>query len=742
LQPGTRLGRYEIRSLLGAGGMGEVYLAHDTQLVRPVALKVLAAALRGDEELRERLEYEARAASALNHPNILTVYDIGEEDDRRFIATEFVDGITLRQRLLRAAPSAFEVVSIGAQIASALAAAEAAGLVHRDVKPDNVMVRRDGYVKLLDFGLARASTSSDPVKQTDPYVVRGTVFYMSPEQLRGQPVDSRSDIWSLGVLLYELLTGVLPFDGDSPSDIVAAILRSHPPPLKGEVPDRLREIIAHALQKEREHRYQSAGVMLADLEELRTTGMQPYDVPSSEPRRKTRENTITERINAEYTPLHNLPHAIAPIVGRDGEVHEVVSMLRRPDVRLLTLTGPGGTGKTRLGIAAGAELVRDFEHGVFLVSLALIRDPLLVAQEIADTLGITEGGASLLDTLKQFLRDKSMLLILDNLEQVLDCAPVVADLLTAAPLVKALGTSRAPLHIRGEREYAVPPLMTPPSNADTDELLRYASVALFVERAASVKSDFMLTPENAQAVAELCVRLEGLPLAIELAAARVKLLPPQAMLARVGNRLQFLGGGPRDLPERQQTMRAAISWGYNLLDDGEKRLFEHLSVFRGGLSLSQAEALGGANLLDQLQSLVDKSFVRRDADHSEDEPRYTILETIREYGLERLAASGDEERIRGNHATLMASIAESAPSDTERLALDHDNFRAALEWCLAAKEASLALRITGALWWLWYLHGHYAEGRRWLEAALALPGHGAHAARAKALCGAGALAFL
>jgi serine/threonine protein kinase len=233
LAPGSRLGRYEIRSLLGAGGMGEVYLAHDPELQRPVALKVLAHAVREDDELRRRLEYEARAASALNHPNILTVYDIGQLGEERFIATEFVDGITLRQRIVHGVGSLRDVLQIGVQIASAVAAAEAAGLVHRDIKPDNVMVRRDGYVKLLDFGLARGPDDLDrDLGKSDPHMVRGTVFYMSPEQLRGAVLDSRSDIWSIGVLLYELVSGRLPFEGESATDVAANILRNEPSPLR------------------------------------------------------------------------------------------------------------------------------------------------------------------------------------------------------------------------------------------------------------------------------------------------------------------------------------------------------------------------------------------------------------------------------------------------------------------------------------------------------------------------------
>jgi predicted ATPase/predicted Ser/Thr protein kinase len=759
LQPGSHLGRYEIRSLIGAGGMGEVYLAHDGQLQRPVALKVLGASVRNDDELRKRLEYEARAASALNHPNILTVYDVGQLGDEHFIATEYVDGVTLRQKMLHAQLSLREIVDIGVQVASALTAAEAIGLVHRDVKPDNIMLRRDGYVKLLDFGLAR--TSSEPAAElakTDPFVVRGTVFYMSPEQLRGRPLDTRSDIWSTGVLLYELISGKLPFDGDSSSDVAASILRSEAPmlvrPESGTVPPRVAAIVDRAMAKDRARRYQSARELLDELQSAR--GDLPLDETLTAGGAATTSMATTEQVAIDALPLTNLPQKLTPMVGRDTERDDVLSLLRRDDVRLVTLTGPGGTGKTRLSLAVGAALVREVDDGVWWVSLAAFRDARLVVTEIASIFGVHEGGASQLESLKHFLREKQLLLVLDNLEQVLDAAPFIAELLGAAPRVKALVTSRSPLRIGGEREYAVPPLTTPPLDLPlTPEALgAYASVALFVERASAVKSDFRLTAENANAIAELCVRLDGLPLAIELAAARVKVLPPQAMLSRTDNRLQLLSGGARDLPKRQQTMRAALSWGYHLLESSEQELFAALSVFRGGFTLEQAERLRASertmpdarrptpDVLDGVSSLIDKAFLRRDPASSDDAPRFAMLETIREYGLECLTDQNRDVAFRRAHAQLMAAMAEENELDAERLAVDADNFRSAIEWAAQARDAELALRLGAALWWSWYLGGHYAVGRLALDTILAVPGGDDVPVRAKAMTGAGAMAFL
>jgi non-specific serine/threonine protein kinase len=725
--------------------MGEVYLAHDTQLQRPVALKVLPAAARDDEELRRYLEGEALAASALNHPNILTVYDVGHLGDQYFIAAEYVDGVTLRQRMQRDEMPLIDVLHIAVQIASALAAAEAVGLVHRDIKPENIMLRADGYLKLLDFGLAHITTTKS-TPSAEPKALRGTAYYMSPDQVRGMAIDTRSDIWSTGVVLYELLCQRLPFAGASTADVFANILRAEIPPLTrrdgAPLPPRLAAIVERALAKDRERRYRTALELLDDLKQLlRDLEREPSAVLGTEEAR----NVPTE----DHGRLHvlapsNLPHPLTPFFGREGERDEVLSLLRRDDVRMVTLTGPGGTGKTRLSLEVARALSREYDGCVWWVSLGSILDWRLVLSELAAVIGVHEGGAVLLDAMKSALRDRTALLVLDNFEQVLDAAPAIADLLAAAPRVKALATSRSPLHLRGEREYAVPPLPLPPLDPPLapDALAGYAAVALFVERAMAVKSDFVLTAEHAAAVAEICVRLDGLPLAIELAAARITLLPPRAMQARVDSRFKLLSGAARDLPKRHQTMHAAISWGYDLLDDAEKRLFATLSVFRGGFSLEAAERLAGEDLLDGVSSLRDKAFLRRDPAGREDSPRFVMLETIREYGLERLVASGRWADVRLAHARLMAEIAEENEQQTDRLALDADNFRTALESAITAGEAEIALRLAAALWWFWYVRGLYSEGRRWQERVLGIPSGAEIPIRAKAMTGAGALAFL
>ena len=361
---------------------------------------------------------------------------------------------------------------------------------------------------------------------------------------------------------------------------------------------------------------------------------------------------------SEFPPLrtldayrNNLPLQPTPLVGREKEVAEVCERLSRPEVRLLTLTGAGGTGKTRLGLQAAAELTEEFEDGVFFVSLAAISDPELVIPAVAGTLGVKEaGGQPLLENLEYYLGEKRILLMADNFEQVLEAAPMVSEMLSGAPNLKVLATSRIPLRLYGEHEYPVPPLALPDPERlpSVERLTQYEAVRLFVERAQAAKADFSVTNESAPAVAEICHRLDGLPLAIELAAARIKVLSPQKMLGRLGNRLKLLTGGARDRPERQRTLRSTIEWSYGLLEEGEKVLFARLSVFAGGRTLEAIEAICDAegdlpvDVLDGLASLVDESLLKQEEGVG-GEPRFVMLETIHEFAREKLQESEEGE---------------------------------------------------------------------------------------------------
>ncbi|MDP8931343.1 MAG: tetratricopeptide repeat protein, partial [Actinomycetota bacterium] len=472
---------------------------------------------------------------------------------------------------------------------------------------------------------------------------------------------------------------------------------------------------------------------------------------------------VIEGLEQDFPPLwgldarpNNLPAQLTSFIGRSEEIAYIRQLLASN--RLVTLTGPGGTGKTRLGLQVAAEVLSAFGDGVFFVDLSAVTDARLVPARIAGALHLREEpGRRMIDTLGDYLRDKELLLVLDNFEQVADAAASIVDaLLRAAPAVTGLVTSRVPLHLDGEQEFPVPPLTLadPQHLPNLDALAQFESVALFAERAAATKPDFALTAANARAVVEITARLDGLPLAIELAASRVKLLSPPALLSRLQQRLPLLSGGDRNTPERQRTLRRTIEWSYDLLDEAEQRMFSRLAVFAGGADLQAVEAVVnaggelGLDTLNGLARLVDNSLVQS-VEATEGEPRFTMLETIREYGLERLAESGEEAAIRRRHGEHWIQVAEQAsealsgpeqPTWTRRLQREHDNLRSALSWALQSGEVELGLHLAAALRDFWRLGSHVREGVRWLGELLALPrAAGSRPLRARALSAAAQL---
>lgn len=754
---GQQLGNYRILRLLGRGGFAEVYLGEHVYLHTHAALKVLQIVL--NDEASDDLMVEAQTLVRLTHPHIVRVLDFAVENGIPFIVMEYAPKGTLRRRHPQGARLPPEtILPYVQQVASALQYAHDRRLIHHDVKPENMLLDSQDQVLLSDFGLAMLNpqtVDNSTHKMAASFV--GTASYLSPEQLQGKP-QPMSDQYALAVVVYEWLCGKRPFSG-SPIEIAMQQISVPPPSLREQVQDlspALEETVLRALAKDPRQRFASVQDFAIAFERAcQDAGHSVSTVSAS-----TEGEKFQYAIKPE--PMWKVPTTFTPLIGREQDVVALCELLKRQEVRLVTLLGTGGIGKTRLSFQVAKEMRAHFADGVCVVLLAPVTEPDLVIPTIAQEMGIQEiGGQPIIESVKVALREKHLLLFLDNFEQVVAAAPLIEEILAACPHVKIAVTSRAVLHLRAEYEFPVPPLGLPNLNqlSENEALTEYTAVALFVQRARAVLPTFQLTEANAHIVAEICVRLDGLPLALELAAARIKLLPPQALLARLTQPLQVLTGGARTLPLRQQTLRNALKWSYDLLEPEEQQLFRRLTVFVGGWTLEAVEEVdkfinpvehSNLSTLDGVASLLDKSLLLQIEPEGE-EPRLIMLTTIREYGQECLIDNGETEITQRAHAYYYVALVEEAEPHLKgkqqiqwltRLERDQENLRAALAWLIEHLETELALRFCAALWHFWYLRGYWSEGRRWLEAALGQPQKTTPTlARARALCGAGNLAY-
>ncbi len=759
LQPGTILSHYRLEGKLGEGGMGEVYRAKDTKLDRTVAIKLLPLSATRDPEARQRLLNEARSAASLSHPNIVTIYSVDEFEGRDFIVMEHVEGDTLRVLAHGGGVDFPAWVEIGIQVGDALAAAHALGLIHRDIKPANILVTKQGIAKVLDFGLAKEVTSLRDIPADDatvaqltaPGLIVGTIAYMSPEQARGETLDARSDIFALGSTLYETLTGRVAFTGESALETMHAVATKDATPpsvIRPEIPSDVDLILAKAMSKDREERYQSSRDLADALRALR------------EGTEHVTATIIIPRPSAARGPT-NLPSQLTSFIGRRRERAEVRRLFGSS--RIVTLTGPGGSGKTRIAIQVASDMLIDQPEGAWLVELESLEDPAFVSQSVASVLGVQEEpGRPLIETLAATIAAKQMLLVLDNCEHLAGAVASVAEgLLQGCRELKILATSREPLGLRGELVWRVPMLSVPDIRTAAvrtkDIVSRYESVRLFVDRAVAALPSFQLTDKNAAAVAQICHRLDGIPLAIELAAVRVKALPVEKILARLSDRFQLLTGGSRTALPRQQTLRATVDWSYELLAAKERVILNRVTVFAGGFTLEAAEDVcadgdvPSSEVLDLVSALVDKSLVVPEETEGGG-ARYRLLETIRDYGSEKLRDSAEAGALAERHGNFFATFAEAAESELRgpeqgvwlrMIEEEHDNLRLAIRASVGRGDSSGALRVAGALWRFWYVRGYWEEGRKRLGEVLAMPGAEAKtAARAKALYGGAVLARL
>jgi predicted ATPase/serine/threonine protein kinase len=740
---GRTLSHFRIVQKLGSGEMGEVYLADDTLLDRRVAVKIVHPNVAEDIEQHRRLGQEARAAGSINHPNVTHIYEIVEAEGIRFIAMEYVDGLTLHDRIKGRPLEIDDVLRFAVQIADALDAAHSRGITHRDLKPANVMVTPRGQVKILDFGLAklpvlpRSDTDSATLPLPSPGTLVGTAAYMSPEQAIGHDVDHRSDIFSFGILLYEMATGQRPFCGNSWIETINEIINAVPKApldLNAKIPAGLNQTILRCLEKNAAHRYQSATEL---LDALRA----PESVNDRQDHRAHR---------------HNLPVQLTSFIGRQNEIAEIKRELHK--TRLLTLTGTGGIGKTRLALQVGADLLDHYRDGVWFVDLTSVQEPGLVPQVVAAAFDIREeAGRSLTEKLCDYLKTRQVLLILDNCEHLVTaCGNLVSRLLRRCSTATILATTRELLQCDGESLWRVPSFPVPDlaSRPALEQLLQNDVIRLFAERAATARPGFTVNSENATAVLQVCERLDGIALAIELAAARARTMSISDLNARMHDRFQMLTG--RAGPQKQQTLKMAIDWSHELLSAKERLLFSRLSIFAAGWTLNSAENVCSYAGIDPdevaplLSQLIDKSLVL--TSFAGGTMRYRMLATIRQYAQQKLTETPRAEvdtllrRFRDVFLTFAESVGnveQSSERQIERLGLleiEHDNLLTALEWSLKNPDgADAGIRLVAALSFFWRLRGMGGEeSLRWLVRALEHPGSSERTmARAHALLGAG-----
>jgi predicted ATPase len=672
---------FVLERVLGRGGMGVVWLAREPGLDRRVAVKVLAPELVADDGFRERFLVEMRLAASLDHPHVCPVYRAGEEDGLLFLVLRYVPGENLGASIAQAgALEPKRALELLGDLAAALDAAHAHGLLHRDVKPENVLLDEEQNAYLADFGLARSDVGS---QATVAGSLAGTLAYLAPERIEGSVASPASDLYAFACLAFCVLSGAPPFVREHEAAVLYAHLREEPPSLAERGLGRLDPVFRRALAKRSLERHASCREFV-DALEVALAGGEPEPSTDAWPETLPRPQTV--------------------FVGRGRELAQAAEIMVG-GARLLTLTGPGGTGKTRLGLELTARLAPGFESGAHWLSLAALSDPGLLLATIANEFGEPDRAPA------ELIGARKLLLGLDNLEQLLPgAADLVAALLAACPNLSVIVTSRAPLRLGAERELAVPPL---------EEV---EAVGLFVRRAE--QHGFHLEPGDASVI-EIVRRVDCLPLAVELAAARLRLLSPAALLARLDQRLRVLTGGPRDAPARQQTLTATLDWSHELLPPEEQQLFARLAVFAGGFTLETAETVCNAEL-DTLQGLLDASLLRR-RDAESGDARYWMLAVVQEYAAAKLAELPVHDALHDAHAAFFRDLAEQAKMELSghdvlawlgRLDADHDNVRAALAWGKRRRDGEIVFGIATCMNQFWQTRGHLAEARQWLSEAL------------------------
>ncbi|MGW5388123.1 protein kinase domain-containing protein [Nocardia sp. NPDC003963] len=753
---------------IGRGGFGVVYRCIQAELARTVAVKVLTASV--DEENQQRFFREQRAMGQLTgHPNIVPVLQVGTTASGfPYLVMPYYPQDSLHARIRNRGPlSIEEALSVGIKIAGALATAHRLGILHRDVKPGNILVTDYGEPTLTDFGIARLADSF----RTAAGAVAGSPAFTAPEVLSGDEPSPAGDVYGLGATLFASLTGHAAFERHSNEQVVAQFLRITTQPVPDLRPygiaEDLVQAIEHAMTRDPEERPTSV-TLGEQLQQVQAGGGWSVDEMALQVEAGTRSNQgssvglvpLAPGKSRKQRPLpirsavgrtRTLPLEMTSFVGRRTELTEAKRLLESS--RLVTLTGVGGVGKTRLALRLATASQRDFPAGVWLAELGELRDGALLPTVIGATVGVRARGRPALEALVEYVGSQQMLLVLDNCEHVVDDTARIAErLILACPELRILATSREALDVPGETVMRVSSLLVPDPNRQPSLVTapRYDAVTLFVERASAAVADFVLTDDNVTTIAEICRRLDGLPLLIELAAARLRVLSPEQILQRLNDRFTLLASRSRGVPSRHQTVRWCIDWSYSLCSPAEQAAWARTSVFAGSFELDAAEKVcrcdGTAeDLLDLLTALVDKSILIREESNSV--VRFRLLETVSDYGREKLYEAGEYTDQQRRHYDWYQQLAEDAaahwigPTQLDWIArLDREgpNLREALDFCLTGVEenSDAALSFAVALRLFWLGHGQMDEARYWLERALATSSMNATPVRIKALQGA------
>ncbi|MFC9361779.1 protein kinase [Rhodococcus sp. NPDC057014] len=741
---------------IGRGGFGVVYRCKQRALDRTVAIKILTSDV--DEGNEKRFVREQRAMGRLTgQSGIVNILEVGTTvSGRRYIVMPYYPQGSLDARIRRHGPlTTDETLKIGALVAAALEKAHRVGVLHRDVKPSNILLTEYGEPALSDFGIAHISGGFE----TASGVVTGSPAFIAPEVLAGQEASPAADVYSLGATLFCALTGHAPFERRSGERLVAQFLRmaTHPPPHLN-LADEVSVVIERTMSpdpNERPSASESARLLSAQVVQiLPERKSAPLTIPDGE--QSPNSNAMLPLVTSyRRSTKGNLPIELSSFIGRRNELTRANQLITTS--RLVSLTGIGGVGKTRLALQAAAKASRTFADGVWFVGLGELRDESLLVDLVTGALGIrNQSGRPTDEVLLEFLGSRQLLLVLDNCEQIVSATAKLAEsLLRTCPELRILTTSREALTVAGEAVLRVPPLTTPSSDGihSASSLPQFDAVRLFVDRAAAAHPDFELTEENQATVTKICQRLDGLPLAIELAAARLRAMAPEQILNRLTNRFTLLTRGARNAPTRQQALQLSIDWSYDLCSPLEQLVWSRLSIFAGSFELDAAEDICGydldsSDLLDVVASLFDKSILIRE--NSEQVARFRMLETIRSYGREKANQLGEHHELRARHRdwyqklTVDAERAWITPNQLEwisRIDREQPNLREAMEFCLT-DHPNTGLRMASALFVFWNTRSLFDEGRHWLDRLLAIQPSDPTIERAKALWADSVLAAL